>query len=255
MAWHEDWQELADRIRDGRLTPDEAARRIAAGSFHDLGCARVDTGRAARTGMPEAIFCAGKTVRQVLDIAGAMLERNGGFFGTRADAGQLAAVHEAFPQAVTNEPAGTVRCGSRPVGSVPGLVGVITAGTSDLPVAEEAKETLAHLGVSAETLPDVGVAGVHRLAANAEELRSRDVLIVVAGMEGALPSIIGGLVACPVIAVPTSIGYGSNFEGLSALLGMLNSCASGLSVVNIDNGFGAACAAYRILASRPGDPS
>jgi len=215
--------------------------------FRDLGFARVDLDRERRCGRPEVIFCQGKLPREVAAIAVTLLESGQRVLGTRADSAHYEAVCAAIPEAVYHERARCITIGS--AGSHPNRwpVGVVCAGTSDQPVAEEASVALESFGHRVKRITDVGVAGLHRLLGDTETLRACGVLIVVAGMEGALPSVVAGLVDIPVIAVPTSIGYGANFGGLAALLGMLNSCGSGVTVVNIDNGFGAACAADSIL--------
>ncbi len=217
--------------------------------------ARLDHHRALRTGHPEVVFSAGKTVDQVVAICERFAQRSHGFLATRADASVQAALAERFPDAVINSVARVVHLPAQDarLNDKFGKVLIACAGTSDLPVAEEAAATATAFGNPIERLYDVGVAGLHRLLEHTTLLRTAAVLIVIAGMEGALPSVVGGLVPVPVIAVPTSIGYGASFGGLAALLGMLNSCASGITVVNIDNGFGAACAATRInqlLAAR-----
>ena len=206
----------------------------------------LDPERLARQGFPEIVYCQSKTTQQIVDNLRSLATANGAAFGTRLQAERADAVLAALPGAIYNPLGKTISIGSFPtLGTHP--VAVIAAGTSDLPVAAEAVATLSFLGHSVIQFNDIGVAGIHRLHARIEEIRMAQVIIVVAGMEGALPSVVGGLVAAPVIAVPTSVGYGAAFEGLAALLGMLNSCASGLTVVNIDNGFGAAIAAHRIL--------
>lgn len=205
-----------------------------------------DPGRLARQGFPEVVYCQSKTAEQVADNLRALAAANGSAFGTRLDPDKAAAVVAMIPEATYDELGRTVSLGAIPAASGR-AVAVVTAGTSDLPVAAEAASTLAFLGHPVERFNDIGVAGIHRLHGRIDEIRTASVVIVVAGMEGALPSVVGGLVAAPVIAVPTSVGYGAAFDGLAALLGMLNSCAAGLTVVNIDNGFGAALAAHRIL--------
>jgi len=209
----------------------------------------LDADRVDRLGFAEVVFCQGKTDAQVADNLRALAAAHGRALGTRLDPARAAAVLAAAPGAKYDEHSRTVWLGEPPA-PAPGapVVAVVCAGTSDLPVAGEAAATLGFLGHPVWRIHDVGVAGLHRLEARLDELRAAAVVIVVAGMEGALPSVVGGLVARPVIAVPTSVGYGASFHGLAALLGMLNSCASGLTVVNIDNGFGAALAAHRILA-------
>jgi NCAIR mutase (PurE)-related protein len=224
----------------------------------DLEHAVLDHGRAERTGVPEVVFCQGKTTQQVVEIVGRVVEHEGRVLATRASPETAEEVMRAFPDAVHHGLARILVIDRRPllegnaatpaeeVAPAP-YVAVVTAGTSDLPVAEEAAVTLEFLGARVERVTDVGVAGLHRLLNRREVLRRARVVIAVAGMEGALPSVIGGLVACPVVAVPTSVGYGASFGGLAALLAMLNSCAPGIAVVNIDNGFGAAVHAYKIL--------
>jgi hypothetical protein len=210
--------------------------------------ANLDHDRARRTGIAEVIFCQGKTADQVVEIVGRMVEREGRVLATRAAPDIAQAVLQRFPDARHHAQARIISIGSAPLArEVAPYVAVATAGTSDIPVAEEAALTLEFLGRSVRRVYDVGVAGIHRLLNRADVLQGAHVVIAVAGMEGALPSVIGGLVACPVIAVPTSIGYGASFNGLAALLAMLNSCAPGVAVVNIDNGFGAAALAHKIL--------
>ena len=214
--------------------------------FVDLGFARVDTDRKRRCGFPEVIFGEGKTPEQVAKIAAVVLEKDGVLLVTRATRAHFEACQKEVTHAEWHELARCITAATNPVAKRPGKIGVVCAGTSDLPVAEEAAVTLEMFGNEVERITDVGVAGLHRLLAAREKLAACHVLIVVAGMEGALPSVVAGLVDKPVIAVPTSIGYGANFGGLAALLGMLNSCGSGVTVVNIDNGFGAAYAASQI---------
>jgi NCAIR mutase (PurE)-related protein len=215
--------------------------------FVDLGFARADTGREARTGFGEVIFAAGKTVEEVLSIAKVLVEHQGAVLATRVTDAQAAALCDAFPEATFHGRARCVTIRRKVATRFDATVAVCCAGTSDLAVAEEAAVTLEFFGIPTERVSDAGVAGIHRLLASRDVLDRADVVIVVAGMEGALPSVVGGLVGVPVIAAPTSVGYGASFQGLAALLGMLNSCASGLTVVNIDNGFGAAMAAARIV--------
>jgi hypothetical protein len=209
----------------------------------------LDPDRLARQGFPEIVYCQSKTASQIIDNLRALAEANGRAFGTRLPADRAPEVLAALPDAQYDPLGKTIQLGpAMEGGSRP--VAVVSAGTSDLPVAAEASATLAFLGHPVLHFNDIGVAGIHRLHARIDEIRGASVVIVAAGMEGALPSVVGGLVSTPVIAVPTSVGYGAAFEGLAALLGMLNSCASGLTVVNIDNGFGAAMAAHRILANQ-----
>jgi NCAIR mutase (PurE)-related protein len=243
-------------LRDGKVSLDDAQQQISEAlreePFEELSdengsFARVDHHRAIRQGFPEVIFCSGKTPAQVASISQAILARGSTLLATRADAQTFAAVQAQLPQSEYFEVARIIHAPGSTSHILPGTVGVLCAGTSDLPVAEEAAVTLEIMGAQVHKIYDVGVAGLHRLLAAIEEVRACDVIIVAAGMEGALPSVVGGLVDCPVIAVPTSVGYGASFGGLAALLGMLNSCASGLTVVNIDNGFGAAVGAAKIL--------
>ncbi|MGB8166148.1 MAG: nickel pincer cofactor biosynthesis protein LarB [Chthoniobacteraceae bacterium] len=214
--------------------------------FVDLGFARVDTDRQRRCGFPEVVFGEGKTPEQVLAIARTILGQSRTLLVTRATAAHAGPISHAWPTARWHEAARCITVELEPAPKLHGAVGVVCAGTSDLPVAEEAAVTLEIFGNHVERITDVGVAGLHRLLAERDRLSACHVLIVVAGMEGALPSVVAGLVDRPVIAVPTSIGYGANFGGLAALLGMLTSCGSGVTVVNIDNGFGAAYAAAQI---------
>jgi hypothetical protein len=239
---------LAD-VAAGRLTPEAAVTTLRHLPFEDLSFARIDHHRALRQGHPEVVFCEGKTADQVVAICERLEAATGGFLGTRVPEATAAALRVRFPGLSWNPLARTVHL---PPPTQPGPARstrttlVVSAGTSDLPVAEEAAAVSEAFGHSVERLNDVGVAGLHRLLAASEQLARASVIIVVAGMEGALPSVVGGLVAVPVIAVPTSVGYGASFGGLAALLAMLNSCAAGITVVNIDNGFGAAAAAARI---------
>ena len=208
----------------------------------------LDPGRLARQGFPEIVYCQSKTPRQIVDNMKALAEANGRSFGTRLQPEKAELVLAEIADAKYDPLSRTISIGTMPPANTR-IVAVVSAGTSDLSVAEEACATLSFLGHGCRRYNDIGVAGIHRLHQRIDEIRKADVVIVVAGMEGALPSVVGGLVAAPVIAVPTSVGYGAAFEGLAALLGMLNSCASGLTVVNIDNGFGAAVAAHRILTT------
>ncbi len=215
--------------------------------LESLDFATIDHHRALRQGFPEVVFGAGKSVEQIVAIVERMVEKGDGFLVTRAEPEARLALMERYPEAVVNIAARTVRLpGASPPPPGHGAILIVTAGTSDLPVAEEASETAVAMGNEVRRLTDVGVAGLHRLLARAADLRSARVIIVVAGMDGALPSVVGGLVSCPVIAVPTSVGYGAAFSGVAPLLTALNSCAAGVTVVNIDNGFGAAAAASRI---------
>ncbi|HUF28887.1 MAG TPA: nickel pincer cofactor biosynthesis protein LarB [Gemmatimonadaceae bacterium] len=241
---------LLDQVAAGMLEIDDALAQLAFEPVESLSYASVDHHRALRHGYPEVVFAPGKTVQQVLGITERLAERGDGFLVTRAETEVRAALQERFADAEINELGRTVRLpGESPPPAGRGTVLIITAGTSDLPVAEEAAVTACALGNTVGRLTDVGVAGIHRLFGQRDALTGAAVIIVVAGMDGALPSVVGGLVSVPVIAVPTSVGYGASFGGISALLAMLNSCASGITVVNIDNGFGAAVAASRITHS------
>ena len=245
----EQLESLLAEVAAGRLTPRAALDRLRHLPFEDLPFARIDHHRSLRQGQPEVVFCEGKTPDQVVAICERLEASDGTFLGTRASESVAARLRDRFPGMVWNPLARTVHLPSAERASrapVTGTILVVSAGTSDLPVAEEAAVVAEAFGHAVERLVDVGVAGMHRLLAAGEQLQKARVLIVVAGMEGALPSVVGGLVAAPVIAVPTSVGYGAAFGGLAALLAMLNSCAAGVTVVNIDNGFGAAAAASRI---------
>lgn len=234
------WIELLEAYRSGKISLDDSIAALRNLPYEDLGFAKIDHDRTARQGFPEVIFCQGKTVEQVVTIATHLIRRNNNLLATRATYEMYEAVRLSIPDATYHKQSRliTVNRDVSPVDSERFIL-VITAGTGDIPVAEEAEITARMMGNSVRTVYDVGVAGIHRLVAQYELLQQANVLIVVAGMEGALASVVGGMVAKPVIAVPTSVGYGANFGGLSALLAMLNSCAAGIAVVNIDNGFGA----------------
>jgi NCAIR mutase (PurE)-related protein len=240
---------LAD-VAAGHLGPDAAERELLqafrASPFEDIGVARVDHHRAIRNGFPEVILGLGKTPEQIAAIAGEIVRRKSSLLVTRASEQAFAAVATAAPGAVYHADARVITCRQNDVVAGKGLVLVVAAGTADTGVAEEAFRTLDIMGNDVERLYDVGVAGLHRILHQQPLLQRARVIVVVAGMEGALPSVVAGLVHVPVIAVPTSVGYGANFGGLAALLGMLNSCAAGVAVVNIDNGFGAAALASLI---------
>jgi NCAIR mutase (PurE)-related protein len=241
---------LLDGVARGEVTPAEAAEFLAHLPVTDLDFARVDTHRELRTGLPEVIYCPGKEPAHVRAIAAEILSHPGGaLVATRASAEHFAAVHDLSDEVRYDEVGRTIVLRAT-AGAPIGHVAVVTAGTADLPVAHEAISVAEALGAKVSRIADIGVAGLHRTLAAQADLRAADVLIVVAGMEGALPSVVAGLVSSPVIAVPTSVGYGSSFGGLAALLAMLNSCAPGIAVVNIDNGFGAAALAARILKAR-----
>ena len=240
-------RDLLTRVADGTTSPDHALDDLVAEPFESLGFATIDHHRALRQGFPEVIYGAGKTPDQIVAIAEKITERHGGFLATRLADDALAAVGHRFAGVELNAVARTAHLPGAerpPLGR--GTILIVTAGTSDLPVAEEAAVTATAVGNTVARMTDVGVAGIHRLLARKHELLAASVVIVIAGMDGALASVVGGLVRVPVIAVPTSIGYGAAFGGLAPLLTMLNSCAAGVTVVNIDNGFGAAMAASRI---------
>ena len=239
-------RKLLQQVKTGSLRPDEAVARLRHMPFEDLGFAKVDHHRRLRQGLPEVIFARGKTPRQVAGIFKRMAAHGGNVLATKAEAGHFAAVKKAVRKAEYRELAQAIVLKQDPTKYGRGTIAVISAGTSDIPVAEEALVTAEVMGNEVAHVYDVGVAGIHRLLANKTVLEDARVVIVCAGMEGALPSVVGGLVGVPVIAVPTSIGYGAAFKGLAALLGMLNSCASNVSVVNIDNGFGAGYVASMI---------
>lgn len=231
----------------------EALKAFSGAPVEHLPFANVDTHRALRKGFPEVIFGAGKTPEQTVAIAKRILAQDGQLLVTRITPAHASRLRRAFRKAVHHEAARCVTVEQPPLPKRPGVIAILAAGTSDIPVAEEAAVTAEIMGNQVQRIFDVGVAGIHRLFANLSEIQSANVLIAVAGMEGALPSVLGGLVRRPIIAVPTSVGYGANFGGLSALLTSLNSCASGLTVVNIDNGFGAAYAASQINALANGE--
>lgn len=239
---------LLEQFRTGGVNRDEVLRKFQAAPVTDLGFARVDAHRTLRKGFPEVIFGAGKTPLQVVKIAANLLDREQRVLVTRVGTEHARLLRRKFKLAIHHELARCVTIERKPLPKRPGTIAVVCAGTSDLPVAEEAAVTAEIMGNRVERIADVGVAGVHRLFDRLDAIQCANVIIAVAGMEGALPSVVAGLVSKPVIAVPTSVGYGANFGGLAPLLAMLNSCASGLTVVNIDNGFGAGYAASQINA-------
>ncbi len=232
-------RKLLEQVRDSKLSPEEAIARLRHLPFEDLGFAKIDHHRPLRVGMPEVIYSKGKTPEQVSEIFTRMAERASNVLATRADREKFDAVRARIPEAQFHSISGCVVLRRSHEKQGKGVVAVICAGTSDLPVAEEAAVTADLMGNEVEQLCDVGVAGLHRLLSHHELLTRARVVIVCAGMEGALPSVVAGLVKAPVICVPTSVGYGASFGGLAALLGMLNSCSPNTAVVNIDNGFGA----------------
>lgn len=246
MIGKNDIKKLLEQVRDGKISSEEALQKLSDLPFKDLGHTKIDNHRELRTGYPEVIFCEGKTAEQVTNIMEYMSTQNVNILGTRASKEIYESVREVLPEAEYNELGRTITIKNADIKLTKTSIAVLTAGTSDMPVAEEAAVTAEIFGNRVERFFDVGVAGIHRLYNNLERIRQARAIIVIAGMEGALPSIVGGLVDKPIIAVPTSIGYGASFNGLAALLGMLTSCASGVSVVNIDNGFGAAYMASMI---------
>lgn len=232
-------RKLFEEVRKGKLSPDDAVQSLRHLPFEDLGFAKVDHHRALRVGMPEVIFGERKSPSQIAHIFARLAKHEGNILATRADQEQFTAVRKKVRKADYHPMARAITLERDRTKYGKGTITVVSAGTSDIPVAEEAVLTAQMMGNDVEHLYDVGVAGIHRLLANRQTLSRARVIIVCAGMEGALPSVVGGLVGVPVIAVPTSVGYGAAFKGLAALLGMMNSCASNVSVVNIDNGFGA----------------
>jgi len=237
---------LLKEVRDSRTTVNDALERLRDLPFEDIGFAKLDHHRSLRTGMPEVIFASGKTPEQVAQIFERMARAGGNVLATRATEECFVAVKAIEPLAAYHATARAITLSQCQAPAGKGSVCVVCAGTSDLPVAEEAAVTARLMGNSVEVIADVGVAGIHRLLAQKQSLQTARVLIVCAGMEGALPTVVAGLVNAPVLAVPTSVGYGASFGGVAALLGMLNTCSPNVSVVNIDNGFGAACIASLI---------
>lgn len=248
-------KQLLEEVKKGTLSPDDAVARLATLPFEDLGFAKLDHHRALRRGFPETVFGSGKTPEQIVAIVERIRARGERVLVTRTTPEVHARVEAAGIPARFHEAARCLTVDGTPPTPLPGRIAVTAAGTSDMPVAEEAAVTAEFHGATVERIYDVGVAGLHRLLDRTPAIRAADVVIVVAGMEGALPSVVAGLVGTPVVAVPTSVGYGASFQGLAALLAMLNSCASGVGVVNIDNGFGAAHLACLILRGRVPPPS
>ena len=241
-----DLQQLLEQVQQGKIDVVSAISQ-AGGNIKDCGSAKLDFDRERRCGFPEFIYGAGKSIEQLLEIIPALITNNQPVLATRIDHEKAVAILKQHPEAEYDAQARTIIIHAGNLPKKNGKLLIITAGTSDLGVALEAKYTAELCGIDTKLVADAGVAGLHRLLTATSKLQDADVIIVVAGMEGALPSVVGGLVKCPIIAVPTSVGYGVALNGFTALLGMLTSCASGVSVVNIDNGFGAACAAVRIL--------
>ncbi|MBR4907827.1 MAG: nickel pincer cofactor biosynthesis protein LarB [Acidaminococcaceae bacterium] len=240
MSYENEIKEALAAYKAGALSDDEIIERFHKLSITDLGYASLDHDRSLRRGFPEVVYCEGKTLQQATAILQALAARHANVLGTRASKELFDVIKPVLPEAVYHELPRLIVLEKEPLAKDPDhKIAVITAGTSDVPVAEEAAVTAEVMGNEVLRIYDVGVAGIHRLLGRVDEIRSANVIVVIAGMEGALASVVGGLVAKPVIAVPTSVGYGANFKGLSALLGMLNSCSAGVAVVNIDNGFGA----------------
>ncbi len=250
-------RKLLKDVRDGGISLEKALRQLKALPYHDLGFAKVDTHRALRKGFPETIFCPGKSTEEIVKIIDKLLTEKADVLATRAGQEVFRTVKESYPQARYFDKARAIvikkekKVGKRKTGRslsrAAGTILIVTAGTSDIPVAEEAVVTAEFMGSKVKKIYDVGVAGIHRLFDKSGELLKAKVIIVVAGMEGALASVVGGMVGCPIIAVPTSIGYGAGFQGIAPLLTMLNSCAPGVAVVNIDNGYGAGYLASLII--------
>lgn len=247
-------QELLEKVKSGEISTEEAAERLRQEPFVDLDYAKLDTHREIRSGFPEVIFCSGKPDAYLREIYKKQMELNGEVLGTRAEPRQYERVREVIPEIQYNEVSRILKY-ERPDKKRIGKIAVATAGTADIPVAEEAAETAEFFGSRVERLYDVGVSGIHRLLSRLNVLQTANCVVAVAGMEGALASVIGGLVSCPVIAVPTSVGYGASMHGLSALLTMINSCANGVAVVNIDNGYGAGYTATQINRLAERNPS
>jgi len=247
-------KQLLIQFRAGKVSVEEVVRAFQAAPVADLGFAQVDLHRALRKGFPEVIFGAGKSPAQVLAIATKLVQREQHVLVTRLTPQHARVLKKKFRHAVYHETANCVTIETKPLAKRPGIIAVLCAGTSDMPVAEEAAVTAEVMGNTVQRVYDVGVAGLHRLLRRLEDIQRANVVVAVAGMEGALPSVVAGLVSRPVIAVPTSIGYGASFGGLAALLAMMNSCAAGITVVNVDNGFGAGVAASRINRRADGSP-
>ena len=240
-----DTHEILMKLKNGELSVEEAEGHLRRQPFEELGYAKIDTHRKLRSGFPEVVFCSGKADEHLLEIFGKIYEMEGEVFGTRASQRQYELLKERYPDVQYDTVSGIIKI-ENPGKEKQGCITVCTAGTSDIAVAEEAAQTAEYFGSYVERVYDVGVSGLHRLLANLDTIQKANCIIAVAGMEGALASVIGGLVDKPVIAVPTSVGYGANLKGLSALLTMINSCANGLAVVNIDNGYGAGYIASQI---------
>ena len=243
----EEVRNILENVKNHNLSVDEAEKIISSQAIGDVsGYGKIDNHRELRVGCPETIYCEGKTIEQVVGIIKYMNERKENILATRASIEMFSEVQKEIPYASFNKNGRVITVINKEIKLTESYIGIVSAGTSDFKVVEEARETAMFLGNRVEVITDVGVAGIHRIFNRLEDIRAAKVVIIVAGMEGALASVVGGLVHKPVIAVPTSVGYGANFGGVAALLSMLNSCASGVSVVNIDNGYGAAYVASRI---------
>lgn len=238
-------REILEQVKNGRISVEEAERFFRREPFEELGYAKLDTHREVRSGFPEVIFCSGKTDEFLVSIYQRMYEETGEAFGTRASTHQYEIVKAVIPETQYDKVSHILKIEKKGKKRT-GKIAVCTAGTADIPVAEEAAQTAEYFGTNVERIYDVGVSGIHRLLAKLDQIQSANCVVAVAGMEGALASVIGGLVSNPVIAVPTSVGYGASMHGLSALLTMINSCANGIAVVNIDNGYGAGYMATQI---------
>lgn len=238
-------REILQKVKSGEITLEEAEQFFRREPFQEMGYAKLDTHREVRSGFPEVIFCSGKADEHLLQIFGKLYEENGEVFGTRASREQYELLKDVYPQVQYDSISHIIKI-EKPGKKLQGLIAVCTAGTADIPVAEEAAQTAEYFGSYVERVFDVGVSGIHRLLSRLEVIQKANCIVAVAGMEGALASVLGGLVDKPVIAVPTSVGYGASFHGLSALLTMINSCANGVATVNIDNGYGAGYLATQI---------
>jgi hypothetical protein len=238
-------REVLRQFKEGAISMEEAEHYFRREPFEEMECAKLDTHREIRSGFPEVIYCSGKADEHLLQIVKKLYEKNGEVLGTRASRRQYELVREEIP-GIQYDPISRILKAKKPGGVKTGKIAVCTAGTADIPVAEEAAQTAEYFGSRVERIFDVGVSGIHRLFSRLEAIQDANCVVAVAGMEGALASVLGGLVDKPVIAVPTSVGYGANFQGLSALLTMVNSCANGIAVVNIDNGYGAGYIATQI---------
>ena len=238
-------REILELVKSGSMSIEDAERHFRRKPFEDMGYAKLDIHRKMRSGFPEVIFCSGKPDEFLVNIYERMAESEGQAFGTRASARQYELVRKVIPD-ISYDPVSRILKLERTPKEQKGLVAVVTGGTADIPVAEEAAQTAEYFGTKVERIYDVGVSGIHRLLAQTDKLQEANCIVAVAGMEGALASVVGGFVRNPVIAVPTSVGYGANFGGLSALMTMINSCANGIAVVNIDNGYGAGYMATQI---------